>query len=194
MAVLQDPVKVSLLNLQHNFLLAMPGLVGDYFASTVTYLCEHSKEGALGIMVNRPSDLSLLELVSQLSLPTDPAHVAVPVYAGGPVSPERGFVLHSADAAFDSSTQIAVDVMMSTALDVLTAIASNKGPSKYLVALGYAGWGAGQLENEIANNVWLTAPADSSIIFELPHEQRLNAAARTLGIDFNLIASRPGHA
>ncbi|NKC00386.1 MAG: YqgE/AlgH family protein [Pseudomonadales bacterium] len=172
----------------------MPGLVGDYFATSLTYVCEHTEDGALGVIVNRPTDLSLLELLSQLALPTDPRQVDVTVYEGGPVSRERGFVLHSADATFESTTHISEDVFMSTALDVLEAIASNKGPDQYLVALGYAGWGAGQLESEIADNVWLTAPAEASILFELSHEQRLNAAAKTLGIDFNLIAARPGHA
>ena len=174
----------------------MPGLVGDYFASTLTYVCEHNEEGALGIMVNRATDLSVLELVSQLGLPTPHNLAEINVLEGGPVSPERGFVLHSADKTFESSAEITDTLFMSTALDVLEAIANNQGPQHYLVALGYAGWGAGQLEGEIANNVWLTAPGENAddILFNTPLNDRLNVAAESLGIDFSLIASKPGHA
>ena len=174
----------------------MPGLVGDYFASTLTYICEHNEEGALGIMVNRATDLSVLELVSQLGLAT-PHHLAdINALEGGPVAPERGFVLHSADVTFESSAPLTETLFMSTALDVLEAISNDQGPDQYIVALGYAGWGAGQLEEEIANNVWLTAPGEhaNKILFETPLENRLNVAAATLGIDFSLIAAKPGHA
>ena len=118
------------------------------------------------------------------------------VLEGGPVSPERGFVLHSGDRTYDSSAQLTHHLYLSTALDVLEAIANEQGPEHYLVALGYAGWGAGQLEGEIANNVWLTAPGEKAeqIIFQTPIEERLNVAAATLGIDFRLIAGKPGHA
>lgn len=186
------------MRLTNHFLLAMPGLTGDYFASTLTYICEHSDEGALGIIVNRPMDFSLLELFSQLSLETQRHHVEVPVLEGGPVAPDRGFVLHSSEVMFESSAHLTDSLAMSTALDVLEAIATGKGPEQYLVALGYAGWGAGQLEAEITENIWLTAPCEADsvaeILFSLPHEERLNAAAAALGIDFRLIASRPGHA
>ena len=117
---------------------------------------------------------------------------------GGPVSPERGFVVHSTDTTFESSMHLTDNLALSTALDVLEAIANNKGPEQYMVALGYAGWGEGQLEAEIANNVWLTAPTQpqdtAELLFQTPYEQRLNAAARNIGVDFSLIAARPGHA
>lgn len=174
----------------------MPGLTGDYFASTLTYICEHNEEGAFGIIVNRATDLSLLELLSQLGLPTPRGLAAVNVLDGGPVAPERGFVLHSSDKTFESSAQLTDSLRLSTALDVLEAIATEEGPSRYLVALGYAGWGAKQLEDEIARNIWLTAPASEAedILFEQNLDERLNQAAATLGIDFSLIAAKPGHA
>ena len=174
----------------------MPGLTGDYFAATLTYVCEHTDQGALGIIVNRSTDLSLLELFSQLGLESSRRFAAQPVLEGGPVAQERGFVLHSADKTFESSVQLTDNLYMSTAIDALQAIASDRGPQHYLVALGYAGWGAGQLEDEIANNVWLTAPGTNpeEILFSTPLDKRLNAAAQSLGIDFSLIAAKPGHA
>lgn len=194
MAVLQAPDEADVLKLANQFLLAMPGLTGDYFASSLIYVCEHNHEGALGLLVNRPSGLTLIELFAQLGLDTDPAFVDIPVLTGGPVSTEQGFVLHSSDHTFESSTLLSENLYMSTALDVLKAISHGQGPAQYLITLGYAGWAAGQLEEEIANNVWLTTPPNPSILFDLPYADRLNAAANTLGIEFSLIAHRPGHA
>ena len=182
------------MNLKDHFLLAMPGLTGDYFADSLTYICEHNDEGAMGIMVNRPSDISLLELFSQIGLNSSRRWVETPVLEGGPVSGERGFVLHSAEKRYDSSAALTDGLVLSTAMDALDAIANDNGPERFMVALGYAGWGAGQLENEIANNVWLTAPADVDVLFDREHESKLDRAAASLGIDLRLMSSRPGHA
>lgn len=182
------------MDLAHHFLLAMPGLTGDYFANSLTYICEHNDEGAMGVMINRPSDLSLIELFSQLSLQTDRKWVDTMVYEGGPVATERGLVLHSSDQQFESSADLGGGLCLSTAMEVLDAIAHDRGPEQFLVAVGYAGWGAGQLEAEIANNIWLTTDADVDIVFHGVWEEKLKRAADLLGIDLNLIAARPGHA
>ncbi len=182
------------MELAHNFLLAMPGLTGDYFADSLTYICEHNEDGAMGLIVNRPSEVSLVELFAQLGLASNHDLVDTPVMEGGPVALERGFVLHAGDRTFESSHQLADDLYLSTAIDVLDAIVQSEGPENYLVTLGYAGWGAGQLEDEMSRNVWLSAPADTKVLFNTPFAERLNVAANTLGIDFSLIAGRPGHA
>ena len=183
----------NLMNLKHNFLLAMPDLASDYFAQSLTYICEHNEDGAIGIMINRPTDMSLIELFAQLGMPGNRAYTSTLLYEGGPVGPERGFVLHSADVELEAATKVAADVCLSTDLEALAAIAEDRGPGKFLVAMGYAGWGAGQLESEIANNAWLTAPASAEILFDTEPEQRLDAAAGSIGVDLRLIA-RPGHA
>ncbi len=185
------------MDLKHHFLLPMPTLAGDYFADSLTYICEHNEEGAMGILINRPSDLSLVELFSHLNFKsglTGSSHwVDTPVMEGGPVATSQGFVLHTSDRRYATSMDLGHTLCLSTALEVLESIASGSGPEKFLVALGYAGWGAGQLESELSNNVWLTTDANLSVLFELPYENRLDAAARALGVDLRLI-SRPGHA
>ena len=148
----------------------------------------------MGIIVNRASDMSLVELFSQLGLPNNRRWLDTPVLEGGPVGMERGLVLHSDDRQFESSASLGSGLCLSTALDVLQAIASDNAPHQFLVALGYAGWGAGQLEEEVANNVWLTAPAKNHILFHPKNDNKLELAAQTLGIDIRLIAARPGHA
>lgn len=182
------------MNLKHHFLLAMPGLTGDYFADSLTYVCEHNDDGAMGIMINRPSDISLTELLAQIGLKTNRKWVETPVLEGGPVSSERGFVLHSDDRSYDSSAHIGNQLCLSTALEVLDAIAQDDGPEHFMVALGYAGWDAGQLEQEISDNVWLTVPAEQQIMFQLPFAERLTQAAGCLGIDLRLISAKAGHA
>ncbi len=181
------------MNLKHHFLLPMPTLAGDYFADSLTYICEHTEEGAMGLMVNRPSELSLLELMSQIGLKTNHRLLETPVLEGGPVSTEQGFVLHSNDKQYASSAELGNTLLLSTAMEVLDAIARDCGPAEYMVALGYAGWGAGQLEAEIQNNVWLTTLADPEVLFHAPFETRLQQAAASMGVDLRLIA-RPGHA
>jgi putative transcriptional regulator len=179
--------------LKHHFLLAMPGLAGDYFANTITYVCEHNADGALGFLINRPLDLAIGELLDQLGISARLA-LEAPVLAGGPVKTERGFVLHSDDQRYETSLELGHGLMLSTARATLEAIGAGDGPSRYLVALGYAGWGAGQLERELFDNAWLTCPATAEILFDVPFASRVDAAARSLGIDFRLMSSQAGHA
>ncbi len=178
-----------------HFLIAMPGLCTGIFADSVTYICEHGDQGAMGIVINHPLDLSLEDIFEQLNIsnPSHPHHE--PILAGGPVSTERGFVLHNDTSKhWDSSLQVSDTLCLTSSQDILAAIARNEGPSQSLVALGYAGWTAGQLENELANNAWLTAPANGDIIFNTPIELRAQTAASTLGIDLALISTDIGHA
>ena len=186
------------LSLKNQFLLAMPGLSGTYFGDTLTFICEHNAEGAMGIIVNRPSHVSLVELVAQLGISKGSTPVDCPVLEGGPVEVERGFILHSVDERFTASLDLGCGIMLSSAREVLEAIASGEGPDDYLVALGYAGWDAGQLEAEVADNAWLTAPVDDAeaqrIVFDTEFAARIEKAAASLGIDFALISAQPGHA
>ena len=172
----------------------MPALAGSYFGNTITYLCEHNDQGAMGIMVNRPSELTLSELLEQLDIKCEGAAIAVPVLEGGPVASDRGFILHTDDKDFGSSLRLGDGLMLTTAREVLEAIAAGEGPAAYLVALGYAGWGDGQLESEMKDNSWLNCPASQEVLFDTPFDARVSKAAESLGIDFNLISGRAGHA
>ena len=172
----------------------MPALTGSYFGATLTYICEHNADGAMGIIVNRPSQVSLIELIAQLGIDKGSTPTDAVVMEGGPVDVARGFILHSDDVAFEASLALADGLMMSSAREVLEAIASGAGPAEYLVALGYAGWDGGQLEDEVSDNAWLTCPADRKIIFEVPFDERVREAANSLGIDFSLISGQAGHA
>ena len=181
--------------LKHHFLIAMPQMADPNFAQTLIYLIEHGPEGAMGLIVNRPSGLSLADVLEQLR-PDEPIPAlcqSLPIFAGGPVQTDRGFVLHSAEQQFQATLMLG-PLGMSTSQDVLFAIADGQGPQRHFVALGYAGWEAGQLEAELADNAWLTCPADSSILFDLPFDQRLNAAAARLGVNLSLLTSQVGHA
>lgn len=189
-------------SLRDHFLLAMPGLDSGLFSGSITYICEHGEAGAMGIVVNQPLDLSLREVFDHLEIATAPGFVDRPVLAGGPVQIDHGFVLHPCTVGgsgvpartWDSSLRVTDDIRLTTSLDVLKAIAAGEGPTSFVVALGYAGWSAGQLEEEIANNSWLTLPADHRIIFDTPLEQRVTVAAAGLGIDMNLLTTQAGHA
>ncbi len=181
-------------SLRNHFLVAMPSLKDPIFAHTITYICDHTADGAMGIVINHPLNLSLGEIFEQLQLPDDTEVGRQSVLSGGPVHIERGFVLHSSGPKFESTIQISPTVSLTASRDIIAALAENRGPESALVALGYAGWGAGQLEAEIAANAWLTVPADHHIIFDTPIEQRWSAAAAKLGIDLNLISSSAGHA
>jgi putative transcriptional regulator len=182
-------------DLTNHFLIAMPSLADPNFSRTVTYLCEHNADGALGIVINRPTDIRLGELLDHLDLRgASPEIAEQPVYLGGPVQRERGFVLHRPGRVWDSSLQIDDGIVLTTSEDILAAIAKSEGPSHYLVALGYAGWGAGQLEQEMAENTWLSGPASAEIMFDRPSEQRWRAAAALLGVDLVLLSSDAGHA
>ncbi|WP_346841518.1 YqgE/AlgH family protein [Metapseudomonas otitidis] len=181
--------------LKHHFLIAMPHMDDPNFAQTVTYLVEHNDQGAMGLVINRPNGLKLSDVLEQLR-PDDtaPAHCQnLPIYAGGPVQTDRGFVLHPSGPQYQATLDLG-DLALSTSQDVLFAIADGSGPQKSLIALGYAGWQAGQLEAELAENAWLTCPADPAILFDTPSDQRLAAAAARLGVNLNLLTSQAGHA
>ncbi|WP_263143151.1 YqgE/AlgH family protein [Pseudomonas sp. RIT-PI-AD] len=181
--------------LKHHLLIAMPHMADPNFAQTLIYLVEHSDEGAMGLVINRPNGLTLGDVLEQLRPDYQPTArcQSLPIYSGGPVQTDRGFVLHPAGQRFQATLELG-ELALSTSQDVLFAIADGSGPARSLVALGYAGWDAGQLDAELADNAWLTCPADAEILFELPAEQRLNAAANRLGITLGLLTSQAGHA
>lgn len=182
-------------SLTDHFLIAMPTLEDPNFHQSVAYVCEHNAEGGLGILINRPTDVTLGELLEHLEIePVDASIAGQTVYMGGPVQRERGFVLHTPEGEWDSSLQVSEAVSVTTSRDILAAIARGEGPRHYLVALGYAGWEAGQLEEELAQNAWLNGPADADIIFRRDSQERWQAAAALLGVDLTLLSSDAGHA
>lgn len=182
-------------NLTDHFLIAMPGLQDGNFFHTVTYICEHNDNGAMGIVLNRPSDLQLIDLLAQLEISNGiPENCQQQIYIGGPVQLDRGFVLHSQEKAWDSTIAITDKIGITTSRDILQSIAVGEGPEKSLIALGYAGWAAGQLESELKANAWLNGPADLYTLFDLPADRRWNAAARLLGVDLSLLSGEAGHA
>jgi putative transcriptional regulator len=172
----------------------MPGMVDPNFNGTLTYICDHSDQGALGVVINKPIDLDLSTLFEQigLSLP-EGLHDNV-VYFGGPVQTERGFVLHTPPLTFSSTLTVHDEVSLTSSKDVLEAVSQGTGPEKFMVSLGYAGWAAGQLEDEIKQNAWLSVSADPQVIFDLAPEERLPAAMKLLGIDFASLSEEAGHA
>lgn len=180
--------------LRNQFLIAMPSLQDGYFAQTVTYICEHTEEGAMGLVINQPLDLTLEQMLRQLDLELATDEGGQRIFRGGPVQPEHGFVLHPAGHEWNGTRNLDGDLALTTSRDILEAIARGEGPRQRLIALGYAGWGPGQLESEIAENSWLVAPAKHTILFSLPPNQRWSAAARLIGIDMNLISQVAGHA
>jgi putative transcriptional regulator len=183
------------INLTHHFLIAMPNMVDPNFARTVTYVCEHNEQGALGIVVNRPIDMDLYTLLEQVSIPTvSEEFKGIPVHFGGPVQVDRGFVLHSPVGQWQSTLAVSPEIGLTTSKDILQAVARGEGPGKILVTLGYAGWAPGQLEHELSQNAWLTVQARPEVIFDLPPEERLPAAMRLLGIDFTSLSDQAGHA
>ena len=181
--------------LRDHFLLAMPCLSEGIFSHSITYICEHGESGAMGIIINQPLDLSLEEIFEHLQISARHDFTDSPVMAGGPVQIDHGFVLHrNCDKTWEASLKVTTEITLTTSRDILRAIANEEGPSDHLIALGYAGWAAGQLEQELAENSWLTLPANSDIIFSTPADQRMGAAAASLGIDMNLISAAAGHA
>ena len=191
------------INLTNQFLIAMPGMGDDTFRGSVIYLCEHNERGALGLVINKPIDIKLKNLFEKVELTLDRPDLAdEPVYFGGPVQTERGFVLHEklggegADGGghYNSSLQIPGGLEMTTSKDVLEALSHGAGPKKVLVTLGYAGWGAGQLEEEIGRNGWLTVDAAPEVIFDTPVEARYERALALLGIDPRMLSQEAGHA
>ena len=182
-------------SLQDHFLIAMPAMDDPNFSATVTYICKHDVDGALGVVINRPSDTSLGEVLKQLDLePMNSAQASRPVLRGGPVERERGFVLHRSSRPFDATLDPGGEIKVTLSSDILSAAARGDGPEPMIVALGYAGWGSGQLEAELLANAWLTVQADPALVFETPFEQRWSAAVGLLGVDVHQITSYAGHA
>ncbi len=192
------------INLTNHFLIAMPGLADEAFAKSVVYLCEHSERGALGLVINKPSDIKLQNLFDKVELPLGRADLRdAPVFQGGPVQTERGFVLHDAlqedtgeklEPVYASTMQIPGGLEMTTSRDVLEALSTGAGPSRVLVTLGYSAWGQGQLESEIGENSWLTVSADKAVIFETPVAQRYDKALALLGLQAWMLSPEAGHA
>ncbi|OWY37949.1 hypothetical protein CEK28_14980 [Xenophilus sp. AP218F] len=183
------------LSLSNHFLIAMPGMADPLFAKSLVYLCEHGEHGAMGLIINKPSGIAMAQLFDQIDLPLEDEHTRNgQVYFGGPVQPDRGFVLHAPAGNWQSSLMITDDLALTTSKDVLAAVAAGRCPDKMLISLGYAGWSGGQLEQEISDNGWLTVPADPAIIFDLPCEARYDAAMALLGFDPALLSSDVGHA
>lgn len=182
-------------NLTDHFLIAMPAMTDPYFAKSLTYVCEHSEQGALGVVINKPIEMTLKMLLDQVGIELEAeAHAEELVHFGGPVQMDRGFVLHQPVGEWMSTLAVNDSVALTTSKDVLEAVGRGQGPYKLLVSLGYAGWAAGQLEQELAQNAWLTVPASAAIIFDLPWEQRLTAAMQLLGVDLASLADGAGHA
>ena len=190
---------VSSIDLTNHFLIAMPNMADPYFSKTLTYVCEHNDQGALGIVVNRPIDMTLQALFERLTLKLkDPANADAPIYFGGPVQTDRGFVLHQPAGEWQSTLKVSGGVSDTIGLtmskDILEAVGRGEGPSRMLVSLGYAGWSAGQIEHELKQNAWLTVEAKDAILFDMPPDERLGAAMQLLGIDYARLADQAGHA
>jgi putative transcriptional regulator len=183
------------LNLSNHFLIAMPSMLDPVFGGTVVYLCEHNERGALGMVINKPTSIMMHELFDRLDLKLEIAPLSEnPVMFGGPVQDDRGFVLHSPSGSFSSMLKVTEDIAFTTSRDILEAVASGQGPDRLLVSIGYAGWSAGQLEQEITQNGWLTVAADPSVIFDLPITERYSAALGLLGVNPAMLTAGVGHA
>jgi len=189
-----DPI-----NFTHHFLIAMPGLQDQTFAKSVIYMCEHSERGALGLVINKPSDINLKKLFEKVELPLHREDLTqLPVFQGGPVQTERGFVLHESvmpgnESVYASTMTIPGGLEMTTSKDVLEALSTGYGPRKVFISLGYSSWGQGQLESEISDNSWLTVGADPTVIFDTPVEQRYDKALMLLGLQSWMLSPEAGH-
>lgn len=186
------------LNLANHFLIAMPSMQDPIFGGTVVYICEHNDKGVLGVVINKPTDMTMEVLFERIDLKlAEGLHSDVvnePIMFGGPVQDDRGFVLHTPGGRYSSSLAVTDEVAFTTSIDVLEAVASGGGPQRMLVSIGYAGWSPGQLEEEILRNGWLTVGADAHVLFDLPVEERYTAAIKLLGIDPLMLATEAGHA
>lgn len=182
-------------NLTGHFLIAMPSLDDGFFNQAVTYICEHDENGSFGIIINQPTDISLKQVADEMKIETsDDFNKSQTIYIGGPVDQGRGFILHRPLGEWNSTLKVSDNVALTTSKDILEAIATNQGPEDTIVALGYAGWAAGQLDDEMARNTWLSCPANEQIIFDTPVHERWKAAAQLLGIDLSLLSNDAGHA
>src|SRR5471030_598027 len=188
----------STLNLANHFLIAMPAMQDPVFGGTVVYICEHNDNGVLGVVINKPTDMTMEVLFDRIDLKLSdslsPGVVNEPIMFGGPVQDDRGFVLHTPGTRYSSSLTVTDEVAFTTSIDVLEAVANGDGPPRMLVSIGYSGWSPGQLEDEIGRNGWLTVGADARILFEMPIEDRYVAAMKLLGIDPLMLTSEAGHA
>lgn len=181
-------------NLTQHFLIAMPNMADPHFARSLTFICEHNDQGALGLVVNRPTDITLSRLLEQVDISiNDERCRTLPIHYGGPVQVDRGFVLHRPLGQWQSTLAVG-PLGLTTSKDILEAVARGEGPEQILVTLGYAGWAPGQLENELAQNAWLTVAADEQVIFDTPTEEKLPRAMELLGIDFASLSETAGHA
>jgi putative transcriptional regulator len=186
---------MSSINLTHHFLIAMPNMADPHFSRTLTYICEHNDQGALGLVVNRPIDMTLKALFERLALQMRSKKSAdAPIYFGGPVQTDRGFVLHAPAGDWQATLRVRDLIGLTTSKDILEAVGRGEGPEKMLVTLGYAGWSPGQLEHELSQNAWLTVEARDGIIFDTPAEERLPAAMELLGLDYARLQDSAGHA
>lgn len=184
--------------LTNQFLIAMPNMEDPHFFHTVSYICSHDETGAMGVTINRPLDVGLGDLLEHLKMPTDDPDIAsIPVYAGGPVQADRGFVLHqtqnNSENEWDATLVVSDSISLTMSQDIIEAIALNKGPQHFLIMLGYAGWSEGQLEHELLSNSWLNGQADEKVIFETPTEKQWTQAAKHLGIELGLMSTDVGH-
>lgn len=190
---------LSDLNLANHFLIAMPTMHDPLFDGTVIYICEHNERGALGIVINKPTDMNIESLLARINIKLEatPENVQITkklVMFGGPVQDDRGFVLHTPFKNYSSTIKIGDNIAFTTSRDVLEAVAVDNGPKRLLISVGYSSWGAGQLEDEIIRNGWLTVPANADILFDLPIEQRYSSAMKLLGIDPIMLSGEAGHA
>lgn len=182
-------------NFANQLLIALPALADPNFSRSVALICQHDADGAMGIVVNRVSEYTIGDVLRQMQIDSDDQTLCErTVLAGGPVHPERGFVLHDGERSWESTLTIADGLHVTTSRDILEAMARGEGPERATIALGYAGWGAGQLEFELGENSWLTAPADAELLFATPLEQRWQGAAGRIGVDMSRVADYSGHA
>jgi len=182
-------------SLRNHFLIAMPSLEDSIFSQSVTYVCDHNEHGAMGVIINQPSELRLSSIFEQLDLPQSSRHNEnLNILTGGPVNPEQGLVLHKEKGDWESTLSISNDLHITTSKDIIEALAREGGPENPQLAFGYAGWGEGQLEEELSNNLWLTMPADPAILFDVPAEARWEAVEQRLGVDLSLLSTQVGHA
>ncbi len=182
-------------NLTHHFLIAMPAMADPHFSKTLTYICEHNEQGALGLVINRPLDMVLSRLLDQVGIPVAAKDCSqIPVHFGGPVQTDRGFVLHEPVGQWQSTLAVCPEIGLTTSKDILQAVARGQGPRQMLVTHGYAGWAPGQIEHELAQNAWLTVAARQDVIFDLPAEERLAAAMELLGVNYASLSEHAGHA
>jgi putative transcriptional regulator len=191
----QQDSKAASYNLTGHFLIAMPSLNDSFFNQAVTYICEHDEAGSFGLIINQQTDINLKQVIKEMQIESDGTYDKdQSVFIGGPVDQGRGFILHRPTGNWSSSLIVNDNVALTTSKDILQAIANNEGPEDCIVALGYAGWAAGQLEQEMADNTWLSCPADEQIIFNTPVEERWKAAAKLIGVDLSLMSNDAGHA